>query len=76
MMWPGLIINVQSFCKTCKLCQLNKNTRKQYGKLPIKEAETKPSEILQVDLVGPCKVKTPSGTKNLRCFTAIDPATS
>jgi IS30 family transposase len=29
-----------------------------------------------VDLVGPWKVKTPSSTKTLRCFTAIDPATS
>jgi hypothetical protein len=68
--------NVQSYCKPCNLCQFNKKTRKQYGKLPIKGAETKPWEIVQVDLVGPWKVKTPSGVKILRCFTAIDPATS
>jgi hypothetical protein len=29
-----------------------------------------------VDLVGPWKAKTPSGTKTLRCFTAKDPAAS
>jgi hypothetical protein len=28
MTWPGLTRNVQSFCKTCKLCQFNKKTRK------------------------------------------------
>jgi hypothetical protein len=39
-------------------------------------AEATPWEIVQVDLSGPCKVKTPSGVKTLRCFTAIDPATS
>jgi hypothetical protein len=46
---PGLSRNVQSFCKTCKLCQFNKKTRKQYGKLRIKDAETKPWENVQVD---------------------------
>jgi hypothetical protein len=76
MTWPGFTRNIQSYCTTCKLCQLNKKSRKQYGKLSIKEAETKPWEIVQVDLVGPWKVKKPSGTKILRCFTAIDPATS
>jgi hypothetical protein len=76
MAWPGLTRDVQSYCKTCKVCQFNKKTRKQYGKLPIKEAETNPWEIVPVDLVGPWKVKTPSGTKTLICFTAIDPPTS
>jgi hypothetical protein len=33
-------------------------------------------EIVEVDLIGPWKVKTPSGVKTLRCFTAIDLATS
>jgi hypothetical protein len=39
-------------------------------------AEATPWEIVQVDLIGPWKVKTPSGVKTIRCFTAIDPATS
>jgi hypothetical protein len=66
MTWPSLTRNVQTYCKTCKLCQFNKKTRKQYGKLPAKHAETKPWEIVQVDIVGPGKVKTPSGTETLR----------
>jgi hypothetical protein len=28
MTWPGITRNVQSCCKTCKLCQFNKKTRK------------------------------------------------
>jgi hypothetical protein len=76
MMWTGLTRNVQSYCKTCKLCQFNLKKRKQYGKLPVKVAEETPWEIVQVDLIGPWKVKNPSGVKTLRCFTAIDPATS
>jgi hypothetical protein len=74
--WPGLTRNVQSHCKTCKLCQFNKKTRKQYGKIPIKMAGATTWEIVQVDLIGPWKVKTPSGVNTLRCFSAIDPATS
>jgi IS30 family transposase len=76
MMWTRLTQDIQSHCKTCKLCQFNKKTRTQYGKLPVKVAEATPCEIVQVNLIGPWKVKTPSGIKTLRCFTAIDPATS
>jgi hypothetical protein len=75
MTWPGLTRNVQSHCKTCKLCQFNKKTRKQYGKITAKWADATPWESVQVDLIGPWKVKIPSGVKTLRCFTAIDPAT-
>jgi hypothetical protein len=39
-------------------------------------AEATPWEIVRVVLIGPCKVKTPSGVKTKRCFTAIDPDTS
>jgi hypothetical protein len=39
-------------------------------------AEATPWEIVQVDLIGPWEVKNQSGVKTLRCFTAIDPATS
>jgi hypothetical protein len=42
----------------------------------IKEAESTPWQIVQVDLVGPWTVKTPSGINKLRSFTGIDPATS
>jgi hypothetical protein len=55
---------------------LIKKQEKQYGKLPVKVDEATPWEIVQVYLIGPWKVKTPSSVKTLRCFTAIDPATS
>jgi hypothetical protein len=55
---------VQSFCKTCELCQFNKKTRKHDGEIPVKMAEGTPWEIVQVDLIGPWRVKTPSGVKN------------
>jgi hypothetical protein len=48
--------------------------REQYGKLPVKLAEATVWKIVQVELIGPWKVKTPSGVKTLICFTAIDPA--
>jgi hypothetical protein len=38
--------------------------------------EATPWEIVQVNLIGPLKVKIPSGVKTLRCFTAIDADTS
>jgi hypothetical protein len=76
MTWPGLTRNVQSHCKNCKLCQCNKKTRKQYGKLPVRMAEATPWEIVQVDVIGPWKVKAPSGVNTLRCFKAIYSATS
>jgi hypothetical protein len=41
MTWSGLTQNVQFHCKTCKLCQFNKKTRKQYGRLPLRTAELK-----------------------------------
>jgi hypothetical protein len=55
--WPVLTRNIQSHCKTCKLCQFNKNKRKQYGKIPVKMAEATPWETVQVDLIGPRKLK-------------------
>jgi hypothetical protein len=51
MMWPELTRNVQSHCKTVKLCQINNRKRKQYGKIPVEMAETTPWEIIQVDLI-------------------------
>jgi hypothetical protein len=75
MTWPGLTKDVQLHCKKCKLCQIHKKNRKQYGKLPAKLAEATPWEIVCLDLVGPWSVKTPSGVKKVRAITAIDPAT-
>ena len=65
MTWPGLTETVKSHCKKCVLCQLHKKSRKQYGKLPPKVAESKPWEIVCVDLVGdPGPLKIPKEYSN------------
>jgi hypothetical protein len=42
MTWPGSTRNIQAHCKTCKLCQFDKKTGKQYGKLTVKMDEATP----------------------------------
>ena len=74
--WPGLTPQVEKHCKTCHECQLFKKQRKKYGHLPPKVAETQPSSRVNVDLIGPYQVKTPTKTYELRAMTMIDPATS
>ena len=74
--WPGLRADVLRKVKNCRQCQLCKKGRKSYGKLPLKEAEmAEPWNRVNVDMIGPYMVKTPKGTKQLRAFTMIDPAT-
>ena len=55
--WKNLRGDVQKACKTCKVCQLTKRKSIKYGKLPAKVAESKPWEILCVDLIGPYHFK-------------------
>ena len=40
--WPGLKNQCVSLCKKCKVCQLSKRLRQNYGKLPPKEDDLKP----------------------------------
>ena len=64
--------------KACKTCQLTKKKSIEYGKLPVKGAETIPWDTLCVDLIGPYKIEcTKKRTKeiNLHAVTMIDPAT-
>jgi hypothetical protein len=50
--------------------------RKKYGDLPKKLTE-RPIywNIVDVDLIGPLTIKTPSGKKELLALTIIDPST-
>jgi transposase InsO family protein len=53
-------------------------THAKYGKLPEKEAEGNPWEILCVDMIGPYQIKRPQKKDDpltLWCVTMIDPAT-
>jgi hypothetical protein len=76
MMWNVLTKDVQLHCKKCNLYQIHTKNRKQYGKIYGKLAEAMSWKNACVCLVGPSSVKSPSGVKKLRAFTAIDPATA
>jgi hypothetical protein len=51
------------------------HTRKIYGLLPPKIAESEPWDMLCMDLVGPFTIRTPPKTHSLLAITMIDPAT-
>ena len=61
--WKTMRQDVQYTVKTCEVCQKYKKQRKKYGKLPPKDAGTEgsPWERVNVDLIGPLSVTTPSG---------------
>jgi hypothetical protein len=78
--WPKLREHVNEHCRTCDKCQLNKKQRKKYGHLPPKDAEVTPWKRVNVDLIGPYKIKSPNDPKDkdpreLRALTMIDPVT-
>ena len=74
--FKGLREKVESYCRTCHICQMTKKQKKKYGHLPPKEAEDPiPWKRVNVDVVGPYTVKGPKGTKTLIAMTMIDPAT-
>ena len=75
--WRNMKMDVEHTVKTCTVCQHCKKTRKKYGKLPPKQADTEstPWERVNVDLIGPLTVNTPRGAHQLNALTMIDPAT-
>jgi hypothetical protein len=80
--WPRLCKHVQEYSRTCENYQLNKKQRKKYGHLPPKEDAGKimPWMRVNVDLIGPYKIKGPNDTKDtkphvLQGMTMIDPVT-
>ena len=65
-------------CQSCRICQFTKRKSIKYGKLPAKEAETVPWDMLCVDLIGPYKIQSTKKKDkeiNLHAVTMIDPAT-
>ena len=50
--WKGLRNTVHDICSKCEACQFLKRRKGNYGKLPAKEAETTPWDVLCVDLIG------------------------
>jgi RNase H-like domain found in reverse transcriptase/Reverse transcriptase (RNA-dependent DNA polymerase)/Integrase zinc binding domain len=75
--WNKMREHIRKECSTCHTCQLTKRTKKKYGHLPEKEAESYPWEKLCVDLIGPYTIKRKHRKDELVlwCVTMIDPAT-
>ncbi|CAJ1959749.1 unnamed protein product [Cylindrotheca closterium] len=74
--WPGLRHDVETHVKHCRKCQLCKNPKLKYGKLPVKEFTYKPWNTICVDLIGPYTVSTKDGKDiKLHAMTICDPAT-
>ncbi len=74
--WGNMRKHVQRHVKTCRTCQVCKQKRKKYGKLPAKVAENaRPWDQVNVDMIRPLTVKAQNGTFQLRALTMIDPAT-
>ena len=57
---------VHEVCTKCKTCQILKRNKKQYGKLPPKEAETKPWDILFVDITSIYQITSKGGGKKFQ----------
>ena len=76
--WKGMRRTVQSVCRRCESCQLNKPKTTKVGHLPEKTAEAIPWHTLCIDLIGPYTIgneKRKDDVATLHCLTMIDPAT-
>ena len=74
--WKGLQSTVKTICSKCDVCQQTKKVHLKYGKLLPKTAETKPWQVLCVDLIGPYNLTTRKSTLlHIWAITMIDPAT-
>ena len=85
--WKGLQKSVHDICSKCHTCQFLKRNKKNYGKLPAKQAETQPWDTLCIDLIGKYRMTPNKGGRKyamkgkkdkdvyLQAITMIDPAT-
>ena len=77
MYWKGMRNTIQKYVKNSRACQVNKQHKRKYGKLPAKLVIINSWEVLCVDLIGPYTLKGKDGTViDFMCLTMIDPATS
>jgi hypothetical protein len=62
--WPNLRKDVEAAVNNCHEYQVGKKVRKKYGDIPEKLAEGPIAcNRVDVDLIGPLPIKTPSGKK-------------
>ena len=86
--WKGLQKSIHDIYSKCHTCQLLKRNKRNYDKLPAKQAETQPWDTLCIDLIGKYRMTSnEEGRKYaikdykvkdvyLQTITMIDPATS
>lgn len=67
--WPGMIKDVAKTIKNCHICKLCKPHAKTKQPLKLTETPLKPFDLVQIDTVGPMRVKSLSG--NLYAITII-----
>ena len=63
---------VYEICTKCKVYQFLKRNKKQYGKLPPKEAETIPWDTLCLDLIGKYQFIPKEGGKKFQILRKRD----
>jgi hypothetical protein len=67
--------SIRAHVKNCHSCQINKQHKFKYGKLPTKIVVSEPWECLCVDLIGPYTLRAKDKTEiDFMCLTMIDPA--
>jgi citrate synthase len=59
--WKGMRCTIWAHIKNCYICQVNKQHKHQYGKLPAKLVITHTREVIYVDLVGPYTLRGKDG---------------
>ena len=84
----GLQKSIHNICSQYHSCQFLKHGKRHYSKLPLKQAETQPWDMLYIDLIGKYRMTSNKGgswyamegkeKKNIyfQAITMIDPATS
>ena len=73
--WKGLRHTIRSHVKNCHICQVNKQHKHKYGKLPAKLVITNCHQKSLGGIV--CRPRCKVGTKiDFMCLTMIDPASS
>ena len=66
---------VKNVGSSCHVCQITKTKKVKYGKLPFKEVEATPWDVLCINLIDLYKINTNSKQLTLWALTMIDPST-
>ena len=73
--WRGIKNDIKNFVKACPTCQIYKRSSRQYGLMPLSTPETTPWNTIQIDTIGPWKLKKGNVEIEFLATTIIDPAT-